>query len=56
MSQAEYMREYRARRPATQERQTKLERAKRKAKDELAKRHPDEYATLLRQMKAEEGL
>jgi len=50
------MRDYRSRNPGVRERQTKLDRAKRKAKDELAKRHPEEYAALLREMKTEEGL
>ena len=56
MSQAEYMRDYRARNPNTRERQTKLDRAKRKAAADLIERHQDEYWALLAKRKEEEGL
>ena len=56
MSQADYMRDYRERNPNVRERQTKVDRAKRKAAAALIARYPAEYAAILRQMRRAEGL
>lgn len=51
-----YMRDYRARNPNVRDRQTKVERAKRRALTELSRIYQTEYLTLLAQYRREEGL
>lgn len=55
-SEAEYMRDYRRRNPGVIARQTKVERARRRALNELSRIHQMDYLVLLAKYRKEEGL
>lgn len=56
MTDAAYMRDYRSRSKAWRDRQTKTDRAKRRALTELSRIHQVDYLVLLAKYRKEEGL
>lgn len=56
MTDAAYMRDYRARNKTVRERQAKVERARRRAMVALTRLHEHDYLVLLARFRLEEGL